>query len=130
VWSSRLCHGIIQESGMAPNDTHFDLVQRSVAVSSEHEKTEGADSRGYPPVHGRCGVPGGVSKRGLRIECTTCRQQKQPRGRSAPLHGHYCDRDCPGYTQDPQVGSLWPGETAEEFGFPCGDVGTTAEAKP
>jgi hypothetical protein len=66
-----------------------------------------------------------MSKVGIRIECAVCGQTKQPRGRSAPLSSSYCDRDrCLGYDQPPHVGSLWPGETDEEFGFPCSDVGT------
>lgn len=64
------------------------------------------------------------TKRGIRVECAVCGQTKCPRGRSAPLGPCYCDRDCSGYTQEPHVGSLWPGETDAEFGFPCGDVGT------
>jgi len=65
-----------------------------------------------------------ATKRGIRVTCAVCGQMKQPRGRSGPLGAHYCDWDCSGYTQDPQVGSLWPGETDEDFGYPCSDVGT------
>jgi hypothetical protein len=35
-----------------------------------------------------------------------------------------CDHECPGYDQEPFAGSLWPGETDQEFGYSCGDVGT------
>jgi len=38
----------------------------------------------------------------------------------------YCDRECPGYYAEPHVGSLWPGETDADFGYPCGDDGTEA----
>jgi len=38
----------------------------------------------------------------------------------------YCDRDCAGYYEAPHVGSLWPGETDADFGYPCGDDGTKA----
>ncbi len=61
---------------------------------------------------------------GLRIECTVCERTKCPRGRSAPLTSSYCDWECPGWSLEPHVGSLWPGETSAEFGFPVGSVGT------
>lgn len=38
--------------------------------------------------------------------------------------GCYCNFECGGYTEDPRVGDLWPGETEEEFGFPVSDAGT------
>jgi hypothetical protein len=31
---------------------------------------------------------------------------------------------CVGYSQDPQVGDLWPGETEADFGYPIGPNGT------
>jgi hypothetical protein len=51
---------------------------------------------------------------------------KKPWGRSAPLESAngYCDTDCAGYDKEPKVGSLWPGETAAEFGYPCSNDGT------
>jgi hypothetical protein len=49
---------------------------------------------------------------------------KKPIGRAAPNGRHYCDHECKGYQQEPYVGSLWPGETEEEFGFPISDDGT------
>jgi hypothetical protein len=61
---------------------------------------------------------------GSRVYCTTCRNLKKPIGRSAPLGSWYCDDDCPGYREEPHVGSLWPGERASEFGYPVSDVGT------
>jgi type II secretory pathway pseudopilin PulG len=56
---------------------------------------------------------------GVRVECTTCRRPKLPYGRSGPPEAAsgYCDWDCPGYREAPPVGSLWPGETREDFGF-------------
>lgn len=51
--------------------------------------------------------------------CAVCGQNKNPRGRSAPLGAYLCDHECPGYVQPPLPGDLWPGETAEEFGYPC-----------
>lgn len=45
-------------------------------------------------------------------ECSRCHLRKAPRGRSVPLEAAngYCSWDCPGYTDDPQPGHLWPGE--------------------
>lgn len=48
----------------------------------------------------------------LAPECVVCRRRKKPRGRDSMDNGH-CDRDCPGYHQDPQPGHLWPGELAQ-----------------
>jgi hypothetical protein len=56
--------------------------------------------------------------------CTTCGNQKAPRGRSVPMGMVMCDWDCPGYNDEPQSGSLWPRETSEEFGYPVGPIGT------
>lgn len=61
---------------------------------------------------------------GIAVDCTTCGQRKKPRGRSAPLGAYLCDMDCQGYFEEPQSGSLWPGETSEEFGYPVGQIGT------
>lgn len=49
-------------------------------------------------------------------ECTVCKLRKRPRGRSASLEmeGSYCGWDCPGYTQEPRSGHLWPGELERE----------------
>jgi hypothetical protein len=69
-----------------------------------------------------------MGKVGIRVECATCGQMKQPIGRSAPMEGYYCDWECSGYREPPHVGSLWPGETDEDFGYPCGDVGTLPTA--
>jgi len=63
-------------------------------------------------------------KVGVVVYCLECHRMKQPRGRSAPMGPIYCDSDCDGYEQDPQVGSLWPNETEEDFGYPVGDIGT------
>lgn len=54
---------------------------------------------------------------GISVECTVCHRTKKPHGRSAPLGMRYCDEDCYGYTMDPLPGCLWPGESAEDFGF-------------
>lgn len=46
------------------------------------------------------------------VECTTCRRSKKPFGRDpgAAAANGYCDRECPGYFEDPEPTSLWPGE--------------------
>jgi hypothetical protein len=66
-------------------------------------------------------------KVGVHITCVICGLQKQPRGRSAPLGARYCNDECPGYDALPNVGSLWPGETEEEFGYPVSSNGTREE---
>jgi hypothetical protein len=58
------------------------------------------------------------------VRCAVCGDMKKPIWRSGPLGASYCDEDCKGYRQPPHVGSLWPGETAEEFGYPVGKDGT------
>ena len=60
---------------------------------------------------------------GVRVECTECGLQKKPRGRSGPPMP-MCDDECPGYSQEPRVGDLWPGETQEDFGYPVSADGT------
>jgi len=86
------------------------------------------DEPGYP--HEPDDEPGDdgpvPTKVGVLVVCAVCGAQKSPIGRSAPIVGHYCDRDCPGYRSEPFVGSLWPGETDADFGYPCGDDGTRA----
>lgn len=62
---------------------------------------------------------------GIQVTCTVCGHMKQPVGRSSALGAHYCRYDeCYGYDQPPFVGSLWPGETEEEFGYAIGPHGT------
>ena len=63
-------------------------------------------------------------KIGVRVNCAECGHQKKPRGRSAPLGVFMCEPECSGYYREPLVGDLWPGETEEEFGYPCSDNGT------
>lgn len=72
-----------------------------------------------------------ATKIGVEVICRVCRHMKAPRGRSTSPLQAYClqpwpdgSDGCSGYEMDPQVGSLWPGETDEEFGFPCNDLGT------
>lgn len=61
----------------------------------------------------------GPDTRGVAIECVVCGLRKKPIGRSAPLEmaNSLCDDECPGYRQEPYPGSLWPGETREQFGY-------------
>jgi hypothetical protein len=64
-------------------------------------------------------VPKGVI--GRAVYCVSCGLRKAPRGRSVPLAlaNSLCDMECPGWVLPPHPGDLWPGESAEEFGYPC-----------
>jgi hypothetical protein len=66
----------------------------------------------------------GVKRVGIAVQCTECGGPKKPRGRSAPLGTCYCDEDCTGYYKDPKPGSLWPGESEADFGYPVGPEAT------
>jgi hypothetical protein len=63
-------------------------------------------------------------KFGVHVRCTVCGHRKQPVGRSASPAVTYCNEDCPGYEQEPRVGSLWPNESEADFGWPVSDTGT------
>ena len=66
-------------------------------------------------------------KRGIKVLCIICERIKAPHGRSAPHDMPLCRTDqCIGYDADPKPGCLWPGETAEDFGYPCCDNATEA----
>ena len=65
-----------------------------------------------------------VTRKGIVVVCTVCGFTKKPIGRSAPFNAYYCEDECPGYRQEPRPGSLWPGETSDEFGYPVGPDGT------
>jgi hypothetical protein len=60
-------------------------------------------------------------KIGIQVTCTTCMRTKAPRGRSIPnaIISSMCDSNCVGFWNDPKPGDLWPGETEEDFGYPC-----------
>lgn len=49
---------------------------------------------------------------GPLVACTVCGMNKHPFGRDPGIHAAngYCGHDCPGYTQEPRAGGLWPGE--------------------
>lgn len=66
------------------------------------------------------------TKVGIAVNCAVCKLRKKPHGRSAAdaMANSLCDRDCPGYDQYPLPGCLWPGETDEDFGYPCCDLAT------
>ena len=66
------------------------------------------------------------NKVGVAVECAVCGFQKKPVGRSAPFESYHCESECRGYWQDPQPGSLWPGESEADFGYPVQNAGTTA----
>jgi hypothetical protein len=55
---------------------------------------------------------------GKAIRCSVCGGTKKPRGRSAPVDTLLCDETCAGWDAEPRVGSLWPNETADQFGYP------------
>lgn len=63
-------------------------------------------------------------REGVLVTCAVCGDMKKPIGRSGPLGASYCNDDCAGYRQPPYPGSLWPGETEEQFGYPVGPDGT------
>lgn len=63
-------------------------------------------------------------KVGIRVTCAVCGSRKAPIGRDASPEQYLCNDDCSGYGQEPFVGSLWPGETEEEFGYSVGVNGT------
>ncbi len=66
---------------------------------------------------------------GVRVTCDVCGQQKKPVGRSASPIPMYCNDGCWGYRQEPHVGSLWPGESEMEFGYPVQLAGTRIETE-
>lgn len=61
---------------------------------------------------------------GIAVRCNLCGRNKAPFWRSIGYGLYLCERDCPGYYQDPRPGSLWPGETEKEFGYPIISAGT------
>jgi hypothetical protein len=64
---------------------------------------------------------------GIRVICSICGRPKAPIGRSISDIGasSYCTYfECVGYSQQPFSGSLFPGETETEFGYPVSDDGT------
>jgi len=58
---------------------------------------------------------------GFAVKCKTCGRTKAPTGRSLSraTGSSYCTFECKGYTDLPHPGDLFPGETAEEFGYTC-----------
>lgn len=68
-------------------------------------------------------------KVGAPVRCALCGATKKPVGRSGPLDASYCEpllggHGCEDYWQQPYPGSLWPGESEAEFGYPVGEAGT------
>ena len=61
---------------------------------------------------------------GVAVFCKVCGQRKAPIGRSVSMAYYMCDHECEGYRQEPFPGSLWPGESELDFGFPVGSDGT------
>lgn len=57
-------------------------------------------------------------KTGIAVYCKLCFKRKAPHGRSIPIGASFCtSENCLDYDREPRPGCLWPGETADEFGF-------------
>ncbi len=69
-------------------------------------------------------------KVGIAVTCSVCGHRKAPIGRSVPMEMHLCDSDCVGYRWPPYAGSLWPGETEEQFGYQVNADGTIDQPEP
>ena len=74
------------------------------------------------------------NKIGIAVTCAVCGLTKKPVGRDASLGSYLCQPirgdlpgGCEGYYQEPHIGSLWPGESEADFGYPVGDAGTREE---
>lgn len=66
-------------------------------------------------------------KTGISVTCATCGRTKAPHGRDVPAAegASYCRSGaCPDYIHEPLPGCLWPGETAEEYGYYSCDAAT------
>lgn len=72
----------------------------------------------------------GEERIGVMVRCKTCGWIKKPIGRDAPVGWYGCDDGCSGYRTDPRPGSLWPGETSTDFGYPIGTDGTEVFIRP
>ncbi len=70
-------------------------------------------------------------RKGIAVTCAVCNLRKKPVGRSAPheMANSLCDHECSGYYLMPLVGSLWPGESEEDFGYPVSPWGTTDDKR-
>lgn len=76
-------------------------------------------------IHKEC-----MMKVGISVTCTVCGFMKKPIGRSGSPAAHYCRyEECVGYKDPPYVGSLWPGETEEEFGYAVGNDGVETRSE-
>ena len=65
---------------------------------------------------------------GVDVKCFVCGHSKAPVGRSVPPQDYLCNAlSCDGYYYIPVPGSLFPGESEEDFGYPVGKAGTTDE---
>jgi hypothetical protein len=63
-------------------------------------------------------------KVGVSVTCRICEHRKAPIGRSVPFGMEMCHMECRGYRAYPYPGSLWPGESEAEFGYPVSNDGT------
>ena len=64
------------------------------------------------------------TKVGVRVFCLRCGSSKAPHARSVPMGLCYCTQDCEGYSEEPNPGCLWPGESEWDFGYPACDHAT------
>ena len=69
------------------------------------------------------------NKTGVAVKCCECGLTKKPVGRDVPLEpGGWCHGYvCRGYYLEPHPGSLWPGESEEDYGKLVDDTGTNIE---
>jgi hypothetical protein len=67
-------------------------------------------------------------KFGVAVICGRCKRMKSPVGRSVAAGPSYCNDDCVSYRDNPRPGSLWPGESEAQFGYPVGNDATEIRA--
>jgi hypothetical protein len=73
------------------------------------------------------------NKVGIAVRCQICDRRKAPVGRSvaAEMANSLCGpMGCKGYYLKPLSGSLWPGESEADFGYPVADTGTVVNNTP
>ena len=67
---------------------------------------------------------------GIAVACTVCGQRKAPTRTVGPTrHVSVRSRLSRVSTGPLSAGSLWPGETSDEFGYPVGPDGTVERAR-
>ena len=101
------------------SDAMMDAMRKRKEADERRRKQGHSNDYNYPTS------TGGGMKVGIAVDCTVCGLRKKPIGRSVPLWmaRSLCDWPCPGYYEAPLSGSLFPGETEEEFGYYVGPHG-------